>query len=182
MKKILTFLFAFMAIGLVSCNDDPADTDNSLTAQLPGIWQLSSTYDVPIPDTNPTEYDTYSDTRTYEFKTTGQFYYSESSMKSTDLKTMNWSVRGSWNIRKGLLQLNYDIDTYRSSGYSEEVNNQRVKDMKDSNALLKELNDEGRAYGSAVSFDVQDNKPVLKLAGFNGVFAKISYASAPEAE
>lgn len=180
MKKLLTFLFAVMAIGLVSCNDDPSDSDNVLASQLPGIWRLSNTYEVPVPDTNPTEYNTYSDTKTYEFKANGEFYYSESTMKATDLKAMQWSVSGAWNVRKGLLQLNYDIDSYRSSGFTETEVSQKLKDLKDSNALLKELNDGGHAYGPEISFDVQNNKPVLKLAGYNGVFEKASYVSAPE--
>lgn len=97
MKKILALLFMFVALtGLVSCNDDGTENDAPYTARLVGSWQMSNSND---------ELTIQSD---YRFDSHSSFVYSYSSMNLKDITMRTWSIRGAWNVKKGVLQLSYD--------------------------------------------------------------------------
>lgn len=178
MKKILSLLLVAVVFGFTACNDDPTDNDVALASQLPGVWQLTYSYEIPgtSPDADKVE---NVDVKTYDFSANSNFYYSESVTSNKEPMAKQWAVRGQWSVYKGILQLNYNVDSFTSSRMSEQEIQTKKKELEDSNLLLKQLNDNGRAYGSALSFDTYDGKRVLKLEGVNGLFVKVSYASAP---
>lgn len=163
MKKIFLFLTLLLTVvALPSCNDDDADdNDAPLTSSLIGSWRLEeNTKDFML-------------TQFFNFKTGSTFSYN---YESTDMKLAKmraWSVNGSWNVRKGVLQLSYDISTFRSEGFTQSEEKALLESLRNNNDVLSEMNKNGRPYGNTIEFKTIDNKTVLILTGINGYFLRV---------
>lgn len=163
MKKFFLFLTLLLTVvALPSCNDDGADdNDAPLTSSLIGSWRLEeNTKDFML-------------TQFFNFKTGSTFSYN---YESTDMKLAKmraWSVNGSWNVRKGVLQLSYDISTFRSEGFSQSEEKALLESLRNNNDVLSEMNKNGRPYGNTIEFKTIDNKTVLILTGINGYFIRV---------
>lgn len=163
MKKLFLFLTLLLTVvALPSCNDDDADdNDAPLTSSLIGSWRLEeNTKDFML-------------TQFFNFKTGSTFSYN---YESTDMKLAKmraWSVNGSWNVRKGVLQLSYDISTFRSEGFSQSEEKALLESLRNNNDVLSEMNKNGRPYGNTIEFKTIDNKTVLILTGINGYFIRV---------
>lgn len=163
MKKFFLFLTLLLTVvALPSCNDDDADdNDAPLTSSLIGSWRLEeNTKDFML-------------TQFFNFKTGSTFSYN---YESTDMKLAKmraWSVNGSWNVRKGVLQLSYDISTFRSEGFSQSEEKALLESLRNNNDVLSEMNKNGRPYGNTIEFKTIDNKTVLILTGINGYFMRV---------
>jgi hypothetical protein len=163
MKKFFLFLTLLLTVvALPSCNDDDADdNDAPLTSSLIGSWRLEeNTKDFML-------------TQFFNFKTGSTFSYN---YESTDMKLAKmraWSVNGSWNVRKGVLQLSYDISTFRSEGFSQSEEKALLESLRNNNDVLSEMNKNGRPYGNTIEFKTIDNKTVLILTGINGYFIRV---------
>ena len=155
MKKFFLFLTLLLTVvALPSCNDDDADdNDAPLTSSLIGSWRLEeNTKDFML-------------TQFFNFKTGSTFSYN---YESTDMKLAKmraWSVNGSWNVRKGVLQLSYDISTFRSEGFTQSEEKALLESLRNNNDVLSEMNKNGRPYGNTIEFKTIDNKTVLILTG-----------------
>lgn len=163
MKKFFLFLTLLLTVvALPSCNDDDADdNDAPLTSSLIGSWRLEeNTKDFML-------------TQFFNFKTGSTFSYN---YESTDMKLAKmraWSVNGSWNVRKGVLQLSYDISTFRSEGFTQSEEKALLESLRNNNDVLSEMNKNGRPYGNTIEFKTIDNKTVLILTGINGYFLRV---------
>lgn len=163
MKKFFLFLTLLLTVvALPSCNDDDADdNDAPLTSSLIGSWRLEeNTKDFML-------------TQFFNFKTGSTFSYN---YESTDMKLAKmraWSVNGSWNVRKGVLQLSYDISTFRSEGFTQSEEKALLESLRNNNDVLSEMNKNGRPYGNTIEFKTIDNKTVLILTGINGYFIRV---------
>lgn len=155
-------LFMFVALaGFVSCNDDGTENDAPYTARLVGSWQMSNSNDELSIQSN------------YRFDRNSSFVYSFSSMHLDDITVRAWSVRGAWNVRKGVLQLSYDLETFRAEGYSEKEVKEMEADLRDSNLLLSEMNQNGRPFGPTISFLDIDGKEMLRFSDENGYYERV---------
>lgn len=163
MKKFFAILFMLVAVvGLWSCNDDNTENDALYTMQLPGTWMLESGNEQePV-------------VRQYIFKSDGEFTYGFSSMNIKEATMKTWSVRGAWNVKKGKLQLYYDLGTLRTSGYNESEIKQMKSELNAHNDDLVEMNKKGRVYGATIAFMTVEGKSMLQLSGFNGYFEKMN--------
>lgn len=162
MKKILALLFMFVALtGLVSCNDDGTENDAPYTARLVGSWQMSNSNDELTIQSG------------YRFDSHSSFVYSYSSMNLKDITMRTWSIRGAWNVKKGVLQLSYDLETFRADGYSATEIKEMEAGIRDHNLLLSEMNQKGRPFGPTISFVNVDGKEMLKLSDVNGYYERV---------
>lgn len=163
MKKLFLFLTLFLTVvALPSCNEDNADdNDAPLTSALIGSWRLEE-------NTND-----FMLSQFFNFKTGSAFSYN---YESTDMKVAKmraWSVNGSWNVRKGVLQLSYDISTFRAEGFTQSEEKALLESLRNNNELLSEMNKNGRPYGNTIEMKTIDNKTVLILTGINGYFVRV---------
>ncbi len=147
--------------GLWSCNEDNSENDALYTMQLPGTWRLESGNEQePV-------------VRQYIFNRDGEFTYGYSSMNIKEATMKTWSVRGAWNVKKGKLQLYYDLTTLRTDGYAESEIKQMKSELNANNEDLAAMNKKGRAHGATITFTTIEGNSMLQLSGFNGYFKKV---------
>lgn len=163
MKKIFALLSLMLAlVCLPSCNEDATQNDAPLTAQLMGTWLMNqSSKDFIITDS-------------YIFQSQSRFRYSYSYTDMHEAKMKAWSVSGAWNVKKGVLQLSYDVDTYRAEGYSQSEMNEMKQTMIDNNQMLQDMNKNNRPFGNSIEFKNIDGRTVLLINGVNGYYERVA--------
>lgn len=163
MKKIFSLLFAAILLtALPACNEDNTENDAAYTAQLIGSWLMNY---------GNSEYTT---SHYYSFDAT-KFTYTYTTNNLAEFSERSWTVKGSWNVKQGILQLYYDLDSFRAEGYTEKEMKSMISDLDYNNSVLSKNNKKGRAFGSEISFTTVNDETVLQLKGANGYFKRLSY-------
>lgn len=156
-------MFLFMAVallGLSACNDDATENDALYTVQIKGTWYNQSGNDDNVIS------------QTYKFGT-DRFVWNNSYMDMDEMLMKTWSVEGAWNVQKGVLQMSYDLESFKATGYTD-VEQRGFKTMLESeNLMLSDMNRKGRPYGREISFNTVDGRTVLVLYGVNGYFERV---------
>lgn len=161
MNRIIAWLTATVlcCICLTGCNDDTTESDNALTQQIMGKWHMTYTNDET------------SEEISYSFEN-NEFRYSSFATSNDGMKVKGFSIHGSWNIRKGILQLHYDLETLITDGLTAEEGRTLEDSLYRDNLMLEDLNKDGKAYGSVVTFDKQNGVEVMHLSLINGTFTR----------
>lgn len=163
MKKIFALLFAAILLtGLPACNEDNTENDAAYTAQLIGSWVMNY---------GNSEYST---SHYYNFEAT-KFTYTYTTNNLAEFSESSWTIKGTWNVKQGILQLYFDIDSYRAEGYTESEMKSQLSELISYNDALAKNNKKGRAFGPEISFKTVNDETVLQLKGANGYFKRVSY-------
>lgn len=162
MKKYFALLMLCIVVMMPSCNDDEDLTKNDsyLTSQLIGSWL----YEYTNKD--------YTRTEKYTFTKTEFIHYSYYSNK-WDHVEKSYTVRGTWNVYKGVLQLVYNTEIVETEGFSEKEALELREELHGQNLTLEQMNAEGRAFGSQIWFDKSGDTQVLNVEGVNGYFKRV---------
>lgn len=161
MKKLLVLLFAAVVLVLPACNEDATEYDAAYSSQLIGTWNKSF------------ENSEMMKTENYRFDE-GRFTYACSILNIKESKERSYTVGGSWNIYKGVLQVSYDLESLQTRGYSDTEKQDLYDNMEDANLMLKQMNDEDKPFGSTIEFEVLNGQEIMRLSGVNGYFVRIS--------
>jgi len=162
MKKIFALLMLSILIALPSCNDGSEATKNDpyLSSQLIGKWLWEySNKDYAASDTYIFSKNKFARNSTYE-------NYNDKTKKS-------YTIEGSWNVYKGILQLQYDIESLHAEGYSDYELMALRDDFEKNNYLLEEQNSKGMTFGSAIYFEEINGNQILLVDGVNGYYTRI---------
>lgn len=175
MKKFLTLLLLTLMLGFTSCDDDKdtAATDNELSRQLVGAWSLAMQTDSGEKDAEgqPVMIGT---TLVYTFNASTTFTYREVQTTLSG-NPREWNVGGTWNIKRGYLQVKYDLDSFTAKGLTDAEQSALKTDMRNANATLEQLNDKDKVFGVPVTIASADGQTTLQLGNINGLFVRISF-------
>lgn len=163
MNKLIIWLSAaIICLGFTACNEDNTENDAALTQQLIGSWQLIS------------ENDKNTTLLAYTFRAQ-EFIYSTSVTTENGMSAKTMTISGVWNVQKGILQLNYDLESLRCVGYTASEEKQIYDGFYKENLLLKDMNDRKEPYGASVIFGNQGNKETLTLSNIPGAFTRRTF-------
>lgn len=160
-KNLFAVLFVALIFILPSCNEDDTTNDPALTSKLKGTWVSSTTSDE---ETLQTTLALNSD---FSFRCTSTTIDNKTFLMKT------WSVGGAWNVRKEILQMNYDIETLTGMDMSEEEMTSIRTILMKNNSVLAESNKNGRPYGHTILFESVNGEETLQLSGFTGYFTQM---------
>lgn len=162
-KSFILPLLAMLCLILPACNDDATKNDAALAEEIIGRWSLEFESD-----------NTYSGL-TYTFNNTKEFIYVTSASTNDDPMPKTMSVRGTWRIYKGVLELTYNLDTFTTTGYTEQEVAGLYSGLTDNNKLVADLKNSGQPYGQEVTFGKSGNTDTMRLSFINGTFMRVSY-------
>lgn len=163
MNKLLIWLTAAICcLGFIGCNDDDTENDAALTQQLMGSWQMIS------------EGDKTTTMLTYTFRAQ-EFTYSTSVTEQQGMKGKTMTISGAWNVQKGILQFNYDLESLHCEGYTASEEAQIYDGFYKDNLLLQDMNSRKEPYGPTLSFGNQGNQETMRLSTIPGSFTRRNY-------
>ena len=163
MNRLIIWLSAaIICLGFTACNDDNTENDAALTQQLMGSWQLIS------------ENDKSTNLLAYTFRAQ-EFIYSTSVTTENGMKAQTMTISGAWNVQKGVLQLNYDLESLHCEGYTASEEKQIYDGFYKENLLLKDMNNRKEPYGPTLTFGTQGNQETLTLSNIPGAFTRRTF-------
>lgn len=163
MNKLIIWLSAaIICLGFTACNDDNTENDAALTQQLIGSWHLIS------------ENDKSTNMLAYTFRAQ-EFIYSTSVTTENGMKAQTMTISGAWNVQKGILQLNYDLESLHCEGYTASEEKQIYDGFYKENLLLQDMNNRKEPYGPTVTFSTQGNQETLTLSNISGAFTRRTF-------
>lgn len=163
MNKLTIWLSAaIICLGFTACNDDNTENDAALTQQLIGSWHLIS------------ENDKSTNMLAYTFRAQ-EFIYSTSVTTENGMKAQTMTISGAWNVQKGILQLNYDLESLHCEGYTASEEKQIYDGFYKENLLLQDMNNRKEPYGPTVTFSTQGNQETLTLSNISGAFTRRTF-------
>jgi len=166
MKHLISRLYlATLLLGILiafpSCSDDSTENDATYSRQLVGSWQMVFTSDQSINELR------------YHFSN-NSFEYQSYTAIDEGKKAKVVYISGTWNIQKGVLQLYYDLDSFRTEGMSAEESFSIKDGFSKDNMLLADMNADNKPYGPTISFGSQGGIDTMRLSSINGTFVRVA--------